>query len=142
MLLSSFVFGQVAQKKLFEQFKNISPTDKEAVINKLISETGKDFTFSDKTVYKGRETLEYKNVNDASETLQIVIYSFMDGVEKWNIKSVSGKYITIFPLWKKYVNTNIDAEKILKEGKVQTPEDRSTELYKNSNFDNFWTLRF
>ncbi len=53
---------------------------------------------------------------------------------------MTGKFLTLFPIWKKYVNPDAEKEKIAKQGNDYTPIDRFVRLYKNANSENFWTF--
>ncbi|MDE5525680.1 hypothetical protein [Elizabethkingia meningoseptica] len=113
-LISNFFFAQ--------QFKKLDSLQFKQAIETLVSETGKKYELlqndnEDKNVFK------FENMSDKSDILYIQYYTVMEGenkdleikgVKTWNIRTLYGKYLSLFPLWKKYVDLNADAEKISK----------------------------
>ncbi|REC47858.1 MULTISPECIES: hypothetical protein [Chryseobacterium] len=88
----------------------------------LVKTTGKDFVLSK----MGKDqTVDYLIYKSSEETLLITYYTVKDGenknlnvagVKRWNLRSIKGNYLTLFPVWQKFVDTSADKDKISKEG--------------------------
>lgn len=127
LLISGFVFGQ--------NYKSLDSLQFEKVKEEFVETTGKNLTFDKKGQEQGYQYIKYKAEN---ETFAI-LYSVIE--KKWSIKSISGKFLTLFPIWKKYADPNAIASEIAEKNEVK----KKGELvdWKFSNYlegDDFWVI--
>lgn len=140
LLLPIFAFSQTNFRKLDSlEFKN--------TVNQLVQDTGKSFVFdsSGETDVPG-SFFKYKD--DKNSTLLITFNTFFDGynsdleipgVKKWRIRTMYGKYLALFPIWKKYFQPDANLESISKKGLVY---GKSKKNYFNKEGDEVWSISF
>ncbi|MBP7174363.1 MAG: hypothetical protein KBA33_09915 [Cloacibacterium sp.] len=131
-------FASQDEKKLNENFSEI------------IKITGVNYVFLEKSApKKSIEIFRFVNKNNDKDELIIKTYITYEGQnldleikgdKRWSIDNISGRFVVVFPVWKIYIDNNADVDKIIKDQKAETSEDRFTRLFKNENFQNFWTL--
>lgn len=139
VLLSGFVFGQ--------NYKSLDSLQFEKVKEEFVATTGKNLTFDKKGQEQGYQYIKYKTEN---ETFAILYSTFQEGenkvleikgVKKWSIKSISGKFLTLFPIWKKYADPNAIVSEIV--GKDEVKKKGELVDWKFSNYlegDDFWGI--
>lgn len=140
LLFSGLTFGQ--------DYKNLDSLQFEKVKNEFIAMTDKNLMFHKKGNEQGYQYLKYKNTED--ETFTILYSTFFEGenkaldikgIKKWNIKSISGKFLTLFPIWKKLVDSNAVAENITNKKEVKSKgalvDWKFSSLLEGGNF---WTI--
>ncbi|WP_313214222.1 hypothetical protein [Soonwooa sp.] len=141
VLLSSLCFGQ---------YKGLDSLKLNETIEKITKDTDKNFVISEKGKDKGKFYIKYKNPEKEDDRLMVLYYSFMDGanealeikgVKKWNIESVSGNFLSVFPIWQKYSNTKTTKEELSnkKFEYYTTPEGKSSDFVGRGPF---WMIRF
>ncbi len=143
MLMSVFIYGQ----RLTPQFAFQDENKLNENFNEIVKTTGVDYVFLEKSV--PRKTIEiFKFVNKNNDKDELIIKTYITyegqnldleikGNKRWNIDNISGRFLVVFPLWKKYVDNNADMDKIVKDQKADTNKDRFTRLIKH---ENYWTL--
>lgn len=146
-LLFALIGIGISGQSLKENFKKLSPEELEVKLKNIIDLTGKDYKLNERiTNKKPYEVFEYKYDN---RYLLIKTYYTLEGgnkdleiegVKKWTISSVSGKFLDVFPFWKKYVDENADPVKVSEKGAVNSNTERFLRMYKDSNQENFWIL--
>ncbi|OBS13407.1 hypothetical protein ATE49_13260 [Elizabethkingia miricola] len=113
LLVSNFFFAQ--------QFKKLDSLQFKQAIETLVSDTGKKYEPIPESENEDKDVFKFVNADDKSDVLYIQYYTVMEGenkdleikgVKTWNIRTLYGKYLSLFPLWKKYIDPNADAEKI------------------------------
>jgi hypothetical protein len=104
-------------------FRNLDSASFVSQIDAIIKTTGKDYKFIEKGTEKSFDYLVYNTENDTDDNLLITYYTYMEGddknleiagVKRWDFRSIRGKYRTLFPIWKKYVEPGADIEKLSK----------------------------
>lgn len=141
LLFSSFYFGQ------YKALDSIQLTQK---IEQLVKDSGKNFVLSKKDKDYNKIAYMYKNPDNENDNLMIIFYPFMQGedealeikgTKKWDIQSVSGNFLSLFPIWQKYSNTKSEKEVISKKGfeYYTTPEGKSSDFVGRGSF---WMIRF
>ncbi|MDV3675116.1 hypothetical protein CMU30_02220 [Elizabethkingia anophelis] len=116
LVLSTVAFGQ--------EFKQLDSIQFQKSILEFASATGKTLKYSEKksdlSKYESNKTAIFTNPENDNEQLLIVYQTSMSGAninleikgtKQWNIRSISGKYLMIFPIWKKYMDRDADLEK-------------------------------
>lgn len=106
-------------------FKNLDSLQFRKAIDQIILDTGKNYKqVTDRQDYD-ENNLKFVNVDDENDILILEYGSGMDGenkdleikgTKKWSISTIYGKYLRIFPIWKKYADPSADAEKLSKKG--------------------------
>ena len=115
----------------------------------IIRATGKTFVLS-----KSEKTDEYNikyyyvNQNDKGDELILSVFTVLEGITNtakgyrtYSVRKVSGKFESLFPIWKKYVNPNADSQAVLRTDITESPNDFSVIIYNNNGFDDFWSIR-
>lgn len=146
-LLFALIGIGISGQSLKENFKKLSPEELEVKLKNIIDLTGKDYKLNERiTNKKPYEVFEYKYDN---RYLLIKTYYTLEGenkdleiegVKKWTISSISGKFLDVFPFWKKYVDENADSVKVSEKGAINSNTERFLRMYKDSNQENFWIL--
>lgn len=146
-LLFALIGIGISGQSLKENFKKLSPEELEVKLKNIIDLTGKDYKLNERiTNKKPYEVFEYKYDN---RYLLIKTYYTLEGenkdleiegVKKWTISSISGKFLDVFPFWKKYVDENADPVKVSEKGAINSNTERFLRMYKDSNQENFWIL--
>lgn len=146
-LLFALIGIGISGQSLKENFKKLSPEELEVKLKNIIDLTGKDYKLNERiTNKKPYEVFEYKYDN---RYLLIKTYCTfegenkdleVEGVKKWTISSISGKFLDVFPFWKKYVDENADPVKVSEKGAINSNTERFLRMYKDSNQENFWIL--
>ncbi len=133
------------------KYNSLSEEQKQEMINRIISETGKEFVL-DEEHKKGNEVYyTYVNRNDSNDNLIITAISFMEGenkssekngVQKWAVYKISGKYLSLFPFWKNNVDPNANEENLVKQsGWIQSGAKPYKYMLTNLKpDDNFWQI--
>lgn len=146
-LLFALIGIGISGQSLKENFKKLSPEELEVKLKSIIDLTGKDYKLNERiTNKKPYEVFEYKY--DNRYLLIKTYYTFegenkdleIEGVKKWTISSISGKFLDVFPFWKKYVDENADPIKVSEKGAINSNTERFLRMYKDSNQENFWIL--
>lgn len=139
LLISTFVFAQNDYSKLD------SLTFKSKVEN-LLSETGKDYKFYSYNKDENNKILEYKNVLNNDDLIYVFYESSMrgenksleiKGIEEWSINSITGKYLSLFPIWKKLADPKAD-----KVNLTTNRPQRKGNYHISEPSPEYWMIRF
>ncbi|MRM84529.1 hypothetical protein D1002_00945 [Riemerella anatipestifer] len=117
-------------------------------IQSFVNEIGKDYKFYKEGEESGYQYYQYKNSND--DKVSFIYYKFkagenknleIKGIDRYGIKSISGKFLDVFPIWKKFVDPNSVAEEVA--NREATKKITKTIDWKIRNYDtgsNFWVI--
>lgn len=140
ILVSNFAFCQSFEKLDSLQFAN--------TVEQFVKDTGKEFSLDSYEKHPTKQKyLLYKNAQQ--EGFLVTYDSYYDGkntaleiqgIKKFNIKSLSGKFLTIFPIWNKYVDPNISKEKLSSE-KLTVKDVGNTTWRLEGYNDNTWVIK-
>lgn len=118
LLLPIFAFSQNNFRKLDSlAFKN--------TVEQLVKDTGRNYQLVTDRTDDDIDNLKYENTQDKTDVLLIKYGSYMDGenkdlekkgIKKWTISAIYGKYLAVFPIWKKYADPNADVEALSRKG--------------------------
>jgi hypothetical protein len=133
----------------YSQYQKLDSIALQKTIEKIVSDTGKPFVISKKDEESRKFYIKYKNPENENDNLMILYYSYYDGANEdleikgtkvWDIQSISGNFLSIFPVWQKFSGTKTDAETLSKKGfeYYTTPDGNSTDFVKMGPF---WTIR-
>ena len=141
ILLSSLCFGQ---------YKALDSSQLSQKIEQLVKDSGKNFVLSKKDTDANKIAYKYNNPENQDDNLMIIFYPFMQGedealgikgVKKWDIQSVSGNFLSLYPIWQKYSETKTEKEALAKKGfeYYTTPEGKSSDFVGRGPF---WMIRY
>ncbi|AZA90935.1 Uncharacterised protein [Chryseobacterium nakagawai] len=118
LLLPIFAFSQT-------NFRKLDSLEFKKTVEQLITDTGRNYQLVTDRSDDDVNNLKYENTQDKSDVLLIKYGSYMDGenkdlekrgVKKWAISAVYGKYLAVFPIWKKYADPKADIDILSKKG--------------------------
>jgi hypothetical protein len=113
LLLPAYAFAQ--------QFNNLDSIQLTKTIDQLVKDTGRKYILETNRQDDDRNNFRYINPEDPDDILMITFGSRMvgenkdleiKGVKKWGINTIYGKYLAVFPIWKKYADSNANLEQI------------------------------
>lgn len=118
LLIPACFFAQTNFKKLDSlQFRH--------TVDQLVKDTGRNYVIATDRNDDDSDNLMYINSEDKSDILYIKYDAYMDGKnidleivgeKKWGINAIYGKYLALFPLWKKFVDPQAEPELLSKKG--------------------------
>lgn len=94
-------------------------------VDAVIKTTGKDFILTKTGKEQTVNYLMYSLNGSGKETFLLTYYVTTEGedknleikgLKKWNFRSIKGNYLTLFPIWNKFVDQSADKEKLSKSG--------------------------
>ena len=149
ILLVAFLMLFVSVNAQFKNSYRLTENDFKNFLSEIIETKGKPFELKEENKKGGATYYTYVNKDNQSDDLIISTYITEEGasialetkgVVKWNINKISGKFLSLFPLWQKYVDPNADKVKMSDGGITSSPKNKFFKFYKNANFENFWSL--
>lgn len=138
LLLPIFAFSQT-------NFKKMDSIQFVQTVDQLVKDTGKNFVFDSLGETNSTGNF-YKYIDDKKNTLLITFNTYFDGrntdleingVKKWEIRTVYGKYLALFPIWKKYFQPEANIEEITKKGFTY---GKNRKNYFNKEDDQVWSI--
>lgn len=150
ILLSVLFFAQKREDKPIYKYSNLEAIEVEQSISEILQLTGKNFKFHKTRTNGLLKYYMYLNMEDENDDVVLAFYFYSEGenidleikgIEKASMQSVSGKFMTLFPIWKNLVDENANAEEIVKKQNVYAPKNDFINLYKNRNYENHWALK-
>lgn len=145
LLLSVFGFAQNITLKTTDSIRFRKQ------VEELAKATGKDYIFKEDTFDRQLGTyIEYHNPQDLNDRLIFFYFVFNDGenkeldnkgVKTWKLNNIKGKFLAIFPLWKKYEDSNANAEEVNKKGYILKGKNNAYTIKRISK-ENIWELSF
>ncbi|ROH98298.1 hypothetical protein EGI16_21715 [Chryseobacterium sp. G0240] len=140
LLFPILAFSQTDLKKLDSlQFKQ--------TIDQLVKDTGRNYQLAVNRKDDDKDNIKFINVDDNSDILFIKYGIYMDGenkdleiqgVKKWAITTIYGKFLSLFPIWKKYADPKADPEALSKK-KYMSLSNYSISRY---DYDGHWRISF
>ncbi|MEE6129089.1 hypothetical protein V2E39_16940 [Chryseobacterium arthrosphaerae] len=116
LLIPACFFAQTNFKKLDSlQFRQN--------VDQLVKDTGRNYILVTDRNDDDSDNFMYVNSEDKTDILLIKYRDYMEGknvdlqlpgVKRWNIIDIYGKYLALFPIWKKYYQKDADKEVISK----------------------------
>lgn len=140
LLLPIFAFSQT-------NFKKMDSIQFVQTVDQLVKDTGRNYQLVTNRSDDDVDNLKYENVQDKKDILLIKYGTYMDGennyleikgVKKWAIETIYGKYLAVFPLYKKYADPNADAELVNKKGFVILKKG----YFDRYNDEGYWRFSF
>lgn len=141
LFISAVVQAQEYQKLDTLQFSN--------VVNAIVSATDKNMVFKENQTRKLDQPY-VRFANDKGENIFITYDVYMDGknealeipgVKKFDLKSISGKFLTVFPVWKKFIDNSAEAEPLSQ--KKSTQKDVKNKTWSLNDYgSNIWVIKF
>ena len=137
LLISYLSYGQ--------QFKKLDSLQFSKAVDQLVSDTGKPFKVLEKGSENGKQFIKFQNTEDENDRFVLMYYNSYEGanenlekpgVKVWNITSVAGRYLSLFPIWKNNIQPASDKEALANKKYLTT--EKGTLI--NSG-DNFWIIR-
>ena len=133
----------------YSQYQKLDSISLQKTIEKIVSDTGKPFVLSKQGQEDRIFYIKFKNPEKENDNLIILYYPSYEGANEdleikgtkvWNIQSISGNFLTVFPVWQKFSGTKIDAETLAKKGfeYYTTPDGNSTDFVKMGPI---WAIR-
>lgn len=133
----------------YSQYQKIDSITLEKTIKNIVNSTGKPLIEFKKGEKDRFHFIKYKNPEKETDTLTIIYSVTYDGANEdleikgkkvWNIESISGNFLTVFPVWQKFSSTKTDAETLSKKGfeYYTTPDGNSTDFVKMGPI---WAIR-
>ncbi|WP_123842826.1 hypothetical protein [Chryseobacterium arthrosphaerae] len=112
LLIPACFFAQTNFKKLDSlQFRQN--------VDQLVKDTGRNYILVTDRNDDDSDNFMYVNSEDKTDVLLVKYFTYMDGknndleivgVKKWGIDAIYGKYLALFPLWKKHIDNKADVE--------------------------------
>lgn len=147
LLLSSFAFGQNVEH--FENLDSLQFTDR---IAEVVILTGRNYKLTDSGEYKKKKYFQFTNSDNKEDTFYVTGYKAfvggnpaleIKGKESWGLRSIAGPFLAVYPFWQKFIDTQADRDKIIKERMTSIYKDKKlTRIYKDGNSENYWILEF
>ena len=133
----------------YSQYQKLDSITLQKTIEKIVSDTGKPFVVAKQSQEDRIFYIKFKNPEKENDNLMILYYPSYEGANEdleikgtkvWNIQSISGNFLSVFPVWQKFSGTKTDAETLSKNGSeyYTTPDGNSTNFIKMGPF---WTIR-
>lgn len=106
-----------------QQFKELDSIQFKQAVDQLVKDTGINYQLVSDRGDADKDSFMFSNPENKSDVLYIKFTAYfagknidleLPGVKKWNILDIYGKYLSLFPIWKKYYQTDADKEKISK----------------------------
>lgn len=142
-------FALITSALFYSQYQKLDSITLEKTIKNIVNSTGKPLIEVKKGEKDRFHFIKYKNPEKETDTLTIIYSVTYDGANEdleikgtkvWNIESISGNFLTVFPVWQMFSGTKTDAETLSKNGSeyYTTPDGNSTNFIKMGPF---WTIR-
>lgn len=142
-------FALITSALFYSQYQKLDSITLQKTIEKIVSDTGKPFVVAKKSQEDRIFYIKFKNPEKENDNLMILYYPSYEGANEdleikgtkvWNIQSISGNFLSVFPVWQKFSGTKTDAETLSKNGSeyYTTPDGNSTNFIKMGPF---WTIR-
>lgn len=128
-------------------------------VDSLLKNSKRTYEFVDFYDYKDRYYFNFKEANptdpDNPMTLKVAFVKYMEGANPaleiegtpvYKMNTIRGKFLDLFPIWKKYVDPNADAELLTTTYKAKTSFSftEPKKQYFSFNYDNndksIWTI--
>ena len=111
LLLFAFLMLVISVSAQFnKQSKDLTKDQYNDFATEIISTTGKEYVLAKEDKKDNYIKYRYVNKNDKSDELIISTYTLLldvtntsPGWTSWNVSKISGKLLTLFPIWQKYV---------------------------------------
>lgn len=133
----------------YSQYQKLDSITLQKTIEKIVSDTGKPFVVAKQSQEDRIFYIKFKNPEKENDNLMILYYPSYEGANEdleikgtkvWNIQSISGNFLSVFPVWQKFSSTKTDAETLAKKGfeYYTTPDGNSTDFVKMGPI---WAIR-
>ena len=133
----------------YSQYQKLDSITLQKTIEKIVSDTGKPFVVAKQSQEDRIFYIKFKNPEKENDNLMILYYPSYEGANEdleikgtkvWNIQSISGNFLSVFPVWQKFSSTKTDAETLSKKGfeYYTTPDGNSTDFVKMGPI---WAIR-
>lgn len=144
--ISGFFFGQNVA-----HFENLDSLQFVNRIDEVVKLTGRNYKLYDSGEYKKSKYFKFANSENKEDTFIVTGYKSFEGrnpaleikgKESWQLESIGGAFLAVYPFWLKFIDSQADRDKIIKDGNASTPKDRFTRMYKDGNSENYWIVEF
>ncbi|AKK73791.1 hypothetical protein OK18_15310 [Chryseobacterium gallinarum] len=128
-------------------FKTLDSLQFKQTVDQLVKDTGRNYQLVINRQDDDKDNIKFVNVDDKSDILLIKYGTYMDGenkdfevkgIKKWAISTIYGKYLALFPIYKKYVDPAANIEAVNKKGFVILKKG----YFDRFNDEGFWRLGF
>lgn len=135
-----------AQLKFVSDNKN----DLRILADSIVLNAKRNYQFSTEQL-KDKESfyiLRYRDVDNPTNMIPVGIKIYMEGknvdleIERkpiYYFSIVQGRFLDLFPFWKKYIDVNADENIISKKGNARTKKDNRTFFFKKE-YNELWTI--
>lgn len=139
----------ITSSLFYSQYQKLDSITLQKTIEKIVSDTGKPFVVAKQSQEDRIFYIKFKNPEKENDNLMILYYPSYEGANEdleikgtkvWNIQSISGNFLSVFPVWQKFSGTKTDAETLSKKGfeYYTTPDGNSTDFVKMGPI---WAIR-
>ncbi|MGC4130172.1 MAG: hypothetical protein QM564_11590 [Bergeyella sp.] len=143
LLFSGIAFGQ--------NYKDLTETEFNKEVGNIVEATNENLIYSQEDSNNGTpfEASKLKVYKNEAKVLKIRYFSHLKGeninlevkgTPSYSIESIYGKFLTVFPIWKKYVDENADAEQL--SSKKKTEKDVGNFKWSLHDYgENTWVIK-
>lgn len=149
ILLMVFYFYCNGQTHLNFTFKEIN--DVRQTTDSIVSNAKRSYKFKSIQKYTDDTTsyvVKYININDSTDNIPVLIRTRIvdgnndleiKGTTEYSIKFTQGKFLDLFPFWKRFININSIDKKIIEKGYDTFESNKMIFNFKRVT-DNIWTI--
>lgn len=154
LVLFSLLVCLFVQAQDYTNFNCSTEKESRTITDSLLKESKRQYKLVDSLKYQNNYILDYEYKTETAPLKIRFAFSVykvganpdleIEGKIVYTLKSIYGKYLDIFPIWKKYINPEADMETLSKKfggDKKQIPIGDKTKVYTFRSDDNgYWIL--